>query len=99
MTIKKANNQETIISGTWNSASAYNGLIVDILDVSSNINSDLLDLRVSGLTKVNITKAGMITTVSSVSAAGIIYAGTVSATNYSNVPTAALSGLSDVSSP
>ena len=79
MTIQKTNNQETIISGTWNSAaSAYNGLIIDIVDLTSNANSDLLDLRIGGVTKTNITKTGALNT-------NTVYADTVSATNYSNL--------------
>lgn len=84
MTIQKVSNQEVVISGTWNSASAYNGVIIDIRDLSSNINSDLLDLRLNGVTQANITKGGMINTTSSVSALGTIYANTISATTYLN---------------
>ena len=84
MTIQKVSNQEVVISGTWNSASAYNGVIIDIRDLSSNINSDLLDLRLNGITQANITKGGMINTTSSVSALGTIYANTISATTYLN---------------
>lgn len=86
MTIQKVSNQEVVISGTWNSASAYNGVIIDIRDLSSNINSDLLDLRLNGVTKANITKGGMINTTSSVSALGTIYANSLSATTYANLP-------------
>lgn len=62
MTFVVNNNQETILSGTWdNSAAAYTRLRLNVNDVSSASTSNLLDLQNNGVSQFKIEKNGGIT--------------------------------------
>jgi hypothetical protein len=81
MAIIYSNNQQTYLSGTWNSASSYTGLIVDIKDLSSAANSKLFEVRSAGSPRVSIDKTGGLSAVS-------LSAVTLSAGTYLNLPLA-----------
>jgi hypothetical protein len=46
------------VAGTWNTSGLPTAILLNVTDVASNANSNLIDLRVGGGSRFNVTKSG-----------------------------------------